>query len=208
VNVSLVYSSASIEKTVFLPALQQWQKEYPDRFQLDLLLSNAADLSKARLNRDIILAYLNGMSGHEKSNTLFYICGPESYMRLCTYTLRTEGIPADNIRKENFFVNHVKKQDSTPPDTMERTASITIRGKHFRFVVPYSLSILAAAKKEGIALPYSCEAGRCGACVARCVKGKVWHSYNEVLTDKELAQGLVLTCVGHPVGGNVVLKFT
>ena len=56
-------------------------------------------------------------------------------------------------------------------------------------------------------MPYSCEAGRCGNCVARCTKGLVWHSYNEVLTEKELKNGLVLTCVGYPVGGDVDLEF-
>jgi ring-1,2-phenylacetyl-CoA epoxidase subunit PaaE len=41
--------------------------------------------------------------------------------------------------------------------------------------------------------------------VAHCVSGQVWLSYNEVLTDKETARGLTLTCTGHPVGGDVVL---
>ena len=63
-----------------------------------------------------------------------------------------------------------------------------------------------AAKKEGFVLPYSCEAGRCGNCAARCTKGSVWHSYNEVLTEKELSQGLVLTCVGHPNGDDIELE--
>ena len=71
---------------------------------------------------------------------------------------------------------------------------------------PYPASILKGAKASGISLPYSCEAGRCGNCVARCLQGSVWHSYNEVLTEKEEKQGLILTCVGHPVGGDVVLE--
>ena len=73
-------------------------------------------------------------------------------------------------------------------------------------MINYPDSILQAAKKTGISLPYSCEAGRCGSCVAKCTKGNVWHSYNEVLTEKELQQGLVLTCVGHPVEGDVELR--
>ena len=72
--------------------------------------------------------------------------------------------------------------------------------------VYYPDSVLKAAKKQGLSLPYSCEVGRCGNCLAKCVKGKVWHSYNEVLTDKELENGMVLTCVAHPVGGDIELK--
>ncbi|MFL5771700.1 MAG: 2Fe-2S iron-sulfur cluster-binding protein [Flavisolibacter sp.] len=70
----------------------------------------------------------------------------------------------------------------------------------------YPDTILQSAKKAGITLPYSCETGRCGNCAARCVHGKVWLSYNEVLTEKELEKGLTLTCVGHPVGGDVILN--
>ena len=46
-----------------------------------------------------------------------------------------------------------------------------------------------------------------GNCMARCISGKVWMSNNEVLTEKELSQGLVLTCTGYPVGGPVELSF-
>jgi ring-1,2-phenylacetyl-CoA epoxidase subunit PaaE len=30
-------------------------------------------------------------------------------------------------------------------------------------------------------------------------------SYNEVLTDRELAEGYILTCTGHAVGGDVTI---
>jgi ring-1,2-phenylacetyl-CoA epoxidase subunit PaaE len=56
-------------------------------------------------------------------------------------------------------------------------------------------------------LPYSCEAGKCGTCAATCTSGKVWMSYNEVLLDKEIAEGRVLTCTGFAVAGNVTLQF-
>ncbi len=75
-----------------------------------------------------------------------------------------------------------------------------------KVMVRYPDSILKTAKKQGILLPYSCEAGRCGNCAAKCIKGNIWHSYNEVLTETELKKGLVLTCVGHPVGGDAELE--
>jgi ring-1,2-phenylacetyl-CoA epoxidase subunit PaaE len=40
------------------------------------------------------------------------------------------------------------------------------------------------------------------------VEGKVWMSYNEVLTEKEIRKGLILTCVGHPVDGDVILEIS
>ena len=69
----------------------------------------------------------------------------------------------------------------------------------------YPFSILQSARKAGLSLPYSCDAGRCGNCLAKCTSGKVWMSYNEVLTDRELAEGYILTCTGHAVEGDVTI---
>ncbi|HEV7331832.1 MAG TPA: 2Fe-2S iron-sulfur cluster-binding protein [Flavisolibacter sp.] len=206
IRVVLVYSNASVEKAVYLKDLQALQQHFGNRFSLETLFSNAADLSRARLHRDLLLSYLEQFAGEEGSNTLYYICGPESYMRLCIYTLQEAGVDSSHIRKENFYFSNQVRRDAFPPDTENHLAVIRLGNAEYSIPVDYPDAILKAAKKQGLVLPYSCEAGRCGNCVAKCVQGTIWHSYNEVLTEKELAQGLILTCVGHPVGGNVILE--
>lgn len=201
----LVYSNASPEKTIFRTELQSLQAKFPDRFQVEFLFSNATDLSRARLHRDLLLALVK--SYRQDQETLFYVCGPESYLRLCTYTLQEYGIAPAQIKKENFYNQALFRRDALPPDRESHSVTIRIRNRLHKLTVHYPTSILRTAQQEGLALPYSCEAGRCGSCVAKCVGGTVWHSYNEVLTEKELQQGLVLTCVGHPVGGDVSLAF-
>ena len=83
---------------------------------------------------------------------------------------------------------------------------MNVKGIDFDFLVQYPDSILQAAKKIKLDLPYSCETGKCGSCAATCISGNVWLSNNEVLTDGDLARGLTLTCTGHPQNGDVVLK--
>ena len=205
-QVVLVYSNASVEKAVYLQELLLLQQQFAHRFILETLFSNAADLSRARLHRDLLLLYRQQYAGKEEDSTLYYICGPESYMRLCTYTLQEAGVEPSHIRKENFYFSNIVKRDASPPDKADHKAMILLGNEAYSIPVHYPDSILKAAKKHGLLLPYSCEAGRCGNCVAKCIGGTVWHSYNEVLTEKELAQGLVLTCVGHPIGGDVILQ--
>jgi ring-1,2-phenylacetyl-CoA epoxidase subunit PaaE len=204
-SVVLIYSNASPEKTVFFDALKKLSKQFEKRFNLELLYSNNPKLEKARLYRELLLELTDKLAVTEKAKTLFYVCGPESYMRMCIFTLQAIGVPKNNIRKENFVIHNVSYKNILPPDKEAHKVQIHFGDKHYEFNVEYPQSILKAAKKNGIQLPYSCEVGRCGNCVAKCVKGTVWHSYNEVLTDRELEQGLILTCVGHPVGGGVVL---
>ena len=127
-------------------------------------------------------------------------------MRMVIFSLEEQGINDEQIRKENFNTNdrQVKKIES--PDKATHTATIKYQGKEYTFPVVFPDTILQAAKKIGLILPYSCETGRCGSCAAICKKGKVWLSYNEVLMDMDLKHGSILTCVGHPIDGDVTIE--
>ncbi len=207
-SLALIFSNASPSKTIFLQSLKKMQQAFGGRFHVEFLYSNIVDLSKARLHRDLLLQFLTGLSVADYAQTLFYICGPESYMRMCIYTLQENNVPKNNIKREDFVINAVTRRDAFPPDKRSYRALIHFNHNDLHITVNFPDSILQAAKKTGISLPYSCEAGRCGSCVAKCLRGNVWHSYNEVLTEKELSQGLILTCVGHPVEGDVELEIT
>jgi len=206
IDVVLIYSNASAQKTVFLSELKGLEQKFSQRFRTRFLFSNIVELSKARLHRNLLIGFLKELSITDYTQALFYICGPESYMRLCTYTLQENDAPKNNIKREDFVINASPKRDAFPPDKTSHTVFIKLNKDKIQYNVNYPDSILQAAKKANIVLPYSCEAGRCASCVARCLKGNVWHSYNEVLTEKELKQGLILTCVGHPVNGDVELE--
>ncbi len=206
INIVLVYSNASREKTVFYNELEWLREKFINRFQIKFLFSNSVQLADARLHRSMIIQLLKEYSLTAIDETMFYICGPDAYMRLCIYTLQENDVPQRNIRREDFAINAIRKRDAAPPDKNSRSVCIIMDGSEYFFKVNYPDSILQSAKKAGIILPYSCEAGRCGSCAARCLQGEVWHSYNEVLTEKELQQHLVLTCVGHPVNGDIKLQ--
>jgi len=205
ISVVLIYSAPSPPKTVFHAELKQLQASFI-QFHCEFLFSNSQQLQTARLNRDLLVTFLHQYTREQYQNCLFYICGPESYMRLCIYTLQEYRVPPDHIRRENFVIEKKKAHIFLPPDKETHLVSINYGSSSYHFPVVYPETILQTAKKAGISLPYSCETGRCGNCAARCVYGKVWLSYNEVLTEKELDKGLTLTCVGHPVGGDVILE--
>ncbi len=205
-SVELIYSNASPAKTIFLKNLAELKNNFFDRFKLELLYSDNPRLERARLYRELLLELTEKLGISEKAKTLFYICGPEAYMRMCTYTLQAIGVPGSNIKKENFVIYNVSHRQHLPPDKATHQVQIKFGNNNYFLSVEYPDSILKTAQKKGLQLPYSCEVGRCGNCVAQCLQGTIWHSYNEVLTDKELKQGLVLTCVGHPVGGDVELS--
>jgi len=205
-TLALVYSNATPGNTAFLKELRQLERLHPLELKITWLFSNNPDLARARLNRDGIIGLFQQWQA-ENLDSSYYICGPESYLRLCTYVLRELGVEEARIRKE-YFLMPVRTSPVTIPEKEKRTVSIHLaQGTKAVEVIP-PLSILQAAKRDGIALPYSCENGRCGNCIARCISGSVWHSNNEVLTDKDLEEGLILTCTGHPVGGDIEISYS
>lgn len=63
------------------------------------------------------------------------------------------------------------------------------------FAADPTVSILDAARGNGITLEYSCRTGRCGVCKAPVVAGTTQVlRFEESLTDDEAEQGVILTC--------------
>ena len=74
------------------------------------------------------------------------------------------------------------------------------------FVTEQGETILAAALRHGLALPYSCRSGLCGACKGKIVRGRVDHGeYEEkALSAQDRASGKALFCQAQPVTDLIV----
>lgn len=68
-------------------------------------------------------------------------------------------------------------------------------------------TILDAAGRAGLELPYSCRAGVCSTCRTRLVRGKVDLRANYSLEDWELEQGYILACQSHAVTSELELDY-
>lgn len=202
----LIFSNRWPESVVFLQEINNLTTQFADRFAVEYLYSTSYNLERARLSKALLPTIIRDYALVQKSKMLFYICGPYNYMRMVNLSLEEQGIHSEQIRKENFrpLERPVIKPD--PPDHIAHQVTIINNGTNQSFTCYYPDSILEAAKKNGIVLPYSCEVGRCGSCAALCKKGKVWLSYNEVLMDSDLKKGIILTCTGHPYDGDLTIE--
>ncbi|WP_400193289.1 2Fe-2S iron-sulfur cluster-binding protein [Hymenobacter sp. B81] len=203
--VLLLYSNRRPEDAIFRPTLLELARQFPARLRIEWLFSTNPYLSRAHLHKELLKDLVRQHAAAPPEATLAYLCGPLNYMRMGVYGLRELGVPADNLRRELFNTEAAPVPASVPPDTRAHGVTLRRGGRQYHFTAQYPQTILQAARQQGIALPFSCEAGRCGNCVARCTQGQVWMSVNEVLTARDLARGLVLTCTGYPVEGDVKL---
>jgi ring-1,2-phenylacetyl-CoA epoxidase subunit PaaE len=202
-HITLLYQNHDERNIIYQQPLQQLAMQYPQRFTRIDLLSNPidADTKPARLNNwlleRIVTERLPSTALRISSSpTLFYTCGPEPFMRMVQFTLRVLGFSEDQLRKEHFVIEAIRKPAFTIPDTVYKVVVHYAR-QTYHFTTAWPDTILKAAQKQGIDLPYSCNTGRCATCAAHCRKGSVTMSNNEVLTDGDLQGGLVLTCTGY-----------
>ena len=73
---------------------------------------------------------------------------------------------------------------------------VTLSSSQRRFETRPGETVLSAALRQGIILPYSCKNGTCASCKCRLVAGRVAYPFNPplALTDDDLADGQVLAC--------------
>jgi len=65
-----------------------------------------------------------------------------------------------------------------------------------RFDIPADMSILDAAAKADVSLPYSCKSGRCSTCKCKVISGDTTALQEETgLSAAEKAEGWILSCV-------------
>jgi NAD(P)H-flavin reductase len=78
------------------------------------------------------------------------------------------------------------------------TFQVSIAGTEFRFPCEPNESVLDAAQRAGLEIPFSCRKGVCGTCKGRVISGEVRAFAGDALGPAERAEGQVLFCNARP----------
>jgi CDP-4-dehydro-6-deoxyglucose reductase len=83
---------------------------------------------------------------------------------------------------------------------------ITIKPSDHAFACEPDETVLAAAMRADLMIPYGCRNGACGTCKGTILEGSVDYGPHQksTLTDDEKAQGLALFCCARPLGDLVI----
>ncbi|MCF0039377.1 ferredoxin--NADP reductase [Dyadobacter fanqingshengii] len=205
-NITLLYASRNVQHALFHNQIQKWQENFPERLKVVHIHSQPLDDwngLRGRINNTRLEQLISKSLHFQPQSARFFICGPYELMRSVEITLHYMGFSSLQVRKENFVI---PSPPPSPPVSYPHVVKLNFHGRMHDLFVPAHTTILDAALAAGIYLPYSCKGGRCATCAGLCKRGKVHMSVNEVLTDRDLQDGWILTCSAYADSEDVSIE--
>lgn len=214
-SVTLVYGNRASGSIMFKDALEAMKDRHMGRFRLVHVLS--------RETQDVAL--LNGRVDGAKVRDLaergvidaagadaVFLCGPGGMIDEVSGALRGVGVPEERIRFERFAVA------GAPPRARSREAEeaaasgvrveVVLDGARRGFeLAEGDGSVIDAAERAGLELPWSCRGGMCCTCRCRVEEGSAEMAVNYSLEPWEVEAGFTLACQARPTSERLVLDF-
>ncbi len=181
----LVYASRSQDEIIFRERLDNFARRHASVQIIHVLSQPAPGWSgdSGRLTGDRAASLL-GTGDND-----YYLCGPLALMDAAEKALREKGVATQNIRRERFLA--APKTSAARP-THAQEIHFKRSGRSVQQQV--GETILEAALREGVALPFSCTVGGCASCKVQVLDGEVALNEPNCLAADEKAQGYTLAC--------------
>lgn len=215
--VTLCYANRNTESVMFRKQFDNLKDTYMTRF----LLTHVMDEE----SQDVEL--FNGRLDSEKLETMairglitptaydaIYICGPQPMIEAVSAALLELGAKESQIRFELFTpstplrtAGEGNKNELDSGNSVRAVVEIVLDGSRRSFNMRDNESLLDAASRAGLDIPYSCANGMCATCRCKLSEGAGNMSQNFSLDPWELEAGFVLACQLQPTSEKVVLDF-
>lgn len=205
-KITLIYANRNEDSIIFRKEITKLLNEYKASLTVVFLLSNSTNnlpegYQVGRLNETLLdeimakqeIAYKEG---------LFMLCGPQGFMDTVVDILKSKRVAPENIKLEAFTVDLEKLKESSG-DAVASEVVVKGVGGSDTIKVAVGETILQAAINQGVDIPYSCRSGMCSSCKAKCTSGAAKMMDGHLLSDAEVADGYILTCVAFPQTENL-----
>lgn len=206
-KVLLIYANRNEQSIIFKKAIEDLEQQYPDTFAVEHILEkkteNKSNHHQDLLNEELITTILQKHNISYEDGK-YMMCGPQGFMDQAKEILATHGIQRNRIKLEAFTASFVSSSDSKD---LLSAVDIYHENKKHTINVSGDKTILQAAMANNIMLPYSCRSGMCSSCKAQCVSGDIKMIEGHFLSDEEVAEGKILTCVSFPLSEKIAISF-
>jgi len=218
-RVMMFYGTPETEHSDAVEELLALKDQHLQRFSLSFLTNREADeaeLITGPLDAAKVQALASKLFEARDVNE-FVICGPRPLIDDLTLALTTLGVEAARVHADDGVASRsAAAMPAEPAPAPARTKStapetrveLVMDGRRRSFTMQTGTeSILDAAARAGIELPFSCKAGVCATCRTKLVRGEVDLAQNYALEDWELEQGFILACQAHAKTPEIELTY-
>jgi ring-1,2-phenylacetyl-CoA epoxidase subunit PaaE len=208
-RVIVFYGNTGTARAMCLEALLALKDRYLGRLALHFVMSREpqeVELYNGRLGAARVRELAASLFRPQEV-TGYFVCGPGDMIEQVSAALRELGVEAARIHAEHFTVATAapvaeepaaeEPAAQTPHSAPAGIAEVTVRmdGRRRSFTMRMGEeTVLDAAARAGIELPFSCRAGVCSTCRTKVISGQVEMAQNYALEEGELAEGYVLAC--------------
>ena len=204
-KILLIYANQNMDSIIFHDEIKYLEAKYSNNFKVEHLVTYAENTKgnyHVGLANKKLIDQIFSKHNIEYVDNQYMICGPFGYMEKIKEILKENGITRDKIKIEVFKKPEIK----VTGEDVESTVTIRLNGQEHLMKINGNKSILRQAMSNNIALPYSCRSGMCSSCKAKCVEGEVKMTEGHFLSDSEVEQGNILTCISYPVSKEIILE--
>ena len=208
-KVILVYGNKTTADTMFFDEILELQHAYKDRFSVQFVFSqqDEEDAIFGRIEKSTVNYVIKNKHKHVEVDA-FYLCGPEAMIHMVKDVLTEHDIDENRIHFELFKASKPAEIESNAAVSNGKTKiTVTVDDESTTFEMSQKQTILEAALDEDLDAPYSCQGGICSSCLARITEGEATMRQNNILTESEVAEGLILTCQAHPTTDSITVDF-
>lgn len=201
-KVRMLYANRDEQSIIFRDELIALRSQYPVRFEL----IHSLDVVNGFVNAELVTSVAAGMANAE-----CFICGPGPFMDVVESTLLGAGFARQSVLVERFTVDQSDVAETAQAiqsnEAVAEVVTIVMDGKSRQLTYKVGDTLLEAARRDGIRLPFSCRLGNCATCIAKVTEGSVRMKQNNVLTEEEVAEGYVLVCQSIPTAKRVTVEY-
>ena len=199
-SVTLLYCVRTAADIIFQSELARLERSLPN-FKYEVCLSQP-DLAwkghSGRLTGEFVSQHLIDVD-----SPTFFVCGPEGFMDNARQILSTLGVKQERILQESF--GESKPFPGSRPLEARTVETVVFLRSEKTCQIPVGSTLLDAAERNGVRIPFGCRQGQCGTCATRLLSGTVQMDVEDGLTVEQKNAGYVLPCVSRATG-KVVLS--
>ena len=221
-EIFVLYGARSTEEFVFREEIERLEKRHANLHVLATMQRAPGTVwlgPEGTLTKELVAAAVPKIAERR-----IHLCGPPPMMAAVKKMLLELGVAEAQIHSEAFGPASLPSenapsavtaatpsgpvQQATAPVRSDQVAATTVTFSVSGVAAPLHAdeTVLEAAERAGVEIPYSCRVGECGVCVTKLLQGAVTMAVQEGLDPTDKAQGYVLACQAKTTGEPLVVE--